>query len=281
MTYSTEISRRNPGLFIFMVDQSRSMSHKLGGGERSKAQEASEAINRQIYELIYRCTKTDGVRDYFEIGIIGYGARPDEAQSLLKDATIVPISRLAETPLRMVKRMEKMTDPDGNEVETEFEFPVWFEPVANSNTPMVSAFKTAKAWLDDWIAEHPGSYPPIVINISDGAATDGDVSKVAKELKELRSNDGNVLLWNCHLSELKGTPPVVFPSSVSELPPGERYANQLFEMSSELPEPFMAIAAERSLKVQPGTKGYVFNAGLDELLELLDIGTRAPVENLQ
>ena len=281
MAYSTEISRRNPGLFIFMVDQSRSMSHKLGGGDRSKAQEASEAINRQIYELIYRCTKTDGVRDYFEIGIIGYGSKPDGAESLLKDSNIVPISKLAETPIRMIKRLEKMTDPDGNEAETEFEFPVWFEPVANSNTPMVSAFKTAREWLEDWIAEHPNSYPPIVINISDGAATDGDVGEIATELRKLGTSDGQVLLWNCHLSELKGAQPVVFPHSEVELPSGDRYARQLFDMSSELPDPFMAIAAERSLKVEQGSKGYVFNAGLDELLELLDIGTRAPVENLQ
>lgn len=281
MAYASEISRRNPGLFIFLIDQSRSMSHKIGGGERSKSQEASEAVNRQIYELIYRCTKTDGVREYFDIGIIGYGSKADEATSLLGDSSIVPISKLAETPLRMVKRKEKLTDPDGNEVETEFEFPVWFEPVANSNTPMVSAFEMARTWIDDWLAEHPNSYPPIIINISDGAATDGDPLEKAKQIMEMKSSDGNVLIWNCHLSELKGAPPVVFPASESDLPAGDRYAKQLYEMSSPLPEPFLNIAAERSLNVSPGSRGYVFNAGLDELLELLDIGTRAPVDNLQ
>ena len=281
MTYSAEISRRNPGLFIFMLDQSRSMSHRIGGGERSKALEASEAVNRQIYELIYRCTKTDGVRDYFEIGIIGYGSKPDSATSLLGESTIVPISKLAESPLRMVKRKEKLTDPDGNEVETEFEFPVWFEPVSNSNTPMVSAFRMATEWIDDWLAEHTNSYPPIIINISDGAATDGDPLEAARHLMEMKSNDGNVLIWNCHLSELKDASPVIFPSSENDLPSGERYARQLFEMSSPLPGSFINIAHERSLTVSESSRGYVFNAGLDELLELLDIGTRAPVENLQ
>ncbi|MEM0159044.1 MAG: hypothetical protein QW812_05990, partial [Thermoplasmataceae archaeon] len=280
MSYSAEISRRNPGLFLFLLDQSRSMSHKLGGSQRSKAQEASEAINRQIYEIIYRCTKTDGVRDYFDVGVIGYGLKADTAESLLGDSSIVPISKLAENPLRMVKRTEKVKDPEGNEVESEFEFPVWFDPVANSNTPMVSAFNLAFEWIDDWIGEHPSSYPPIVINISDGAATDGDPSEQARKMTSLSTRDGNVLLWNCHLSELKGADPVVFPESESRLPAGDKFAKQLFEMSSVLPEGFIGVAQERGLVVSPGSKGYVFNAGLDELLQLLDIGTRAPVENI-
>ena len=281
MSYTSEISRRNPGLFIFMVDQSRSMSHKLGGTLRSKSQEAADAINRQIYELIYRCTKTDGVRDYFDIGIIGYGAAADTAASLLKEADIVPISKLAASPLRMEKRTEKVTDPDGNEVETEFEFPVWFEPVANSNTPMVKAFQLAKEWIDDWSAEHRDSYPPVVINISDGAATDGDPMKIAREIMEMSTSDGKVLLWNCHLSELKGARPLAFPSDQAVLPRDDKFAQQLFDISSVLPDSFLSIAQERSLDVNSNSRAYVFNAGLDELLELLDIGTRAPTENLQ
>lgn len=281
MTYNSEISRRNPGLFIFLIDQSRSMSHKLGGTLRSKSQEAADAINRQIYELIYRCTKSDGVRDYFDIGIIGYGAVSDTAKSLLNDADLVPISRLAETPLRMEKRKEVLTDPDGNDVESEFEFPVWFEPVANSNTPMVKALQLAKEWIDDWIAEHHDSYPPVVINISDGAATDGDPMDVATEIMDMSTTDGNVLFWNCHLSEAKDAKPLTFPPDPSVLPSNDKFAKQLFEMSSVLPEGFMALAQERSLEVSDKSRAYVFNAGLDELMELLDIGTRAPTDNIQ
>ncbi|HKJ96826.1 MAG TPA: VWA domain-containing protein, partial [Thermoplasmataceae archaeon] len=81
MTYSSEISRKNPGLFIFLIDQSRSMSHKIGGSDRSKAIEAADAINRQLNELINRCTKSEGIRDYFEIGIIGYGGARGQAFS--------------------------------------------------------------------------------------------------------------------------------------------------------------------------------------------------------
>ncbi len=281
MTYNAEISRRNPGLFIFLIDQSRSMSHKLGGTLRSKSQEAADAINRQIYELIYRCTKSDGVRDYFDIGIIGYGTEANTARSLIKDGDLVPISNLAENPLRMEKRKETITDPEGNDVESEFEFPVWFEPVANSNTPMVQALKLAQEWIEDWIAEHSDSYPPVVINISDGAATDGDPLEVAQDIMSLSTSDGNVLVWNCHLSSVKDEKPLTFPSDTGILPANDKFANQLFEMSSVLPEGFLALAQEVALEVSESSRAYVFNAGLDELMELLDIGTRAPTQNLQ
>lgn len=281
MTYNAEISRRNPGLFIFLIDQSRSMSHKLGGTLRSKSQEAADAINRQIYELIYRCTKSDGVRDYFDIGIIGYGTEANTARSLIKDGDLVPISNLAENPLRMEKRKETITDPEGNDVESEFEFPVWFEPVANSNTPMVQALKLAQEWIEDWIAEHSDSYPPVVINISDGAATDGDPLEVAQDIMNLSTGDGNVLMWNCHLSSVKDEKPLTFPSDTGILPANDKFANQLFEMSSVLPEGFLALAQEVALEVSGSSRAYVFNAGLDELMELLDIGTRAPTQNLQ
>jgi hypothetical protein len=280
MTYSAEISRRKPGLFLFLLDQSRSMSHKLAGQQTSKAREATDAINRQIYEIIYRCTKTEGVRDYFEIGIIGYGSKTDTAESLLPNATIVPISKMAENPIRIEKTTKRITDSEGEEVETEMEFPVWFEPVANFNTPMVKALKLAKEWCTEWLHEHSDSYPPVVINISDGAATDGDPIPAADELKSMSTSDGNLLFWNCHLSESKQDDAVIFPSDEEQLPKTDKFSRELFRMSSDLPEPFQDVAAERGLEIKNGARGYVFNAGLDELLELLDIGTRAPTENL-
>jgi hypothetical protein len=268
MTYSSEISRKNPGLFIFLIDQSRSMSHKIGGSSNSKASEAAAAINRQLNEVINRCTKSEGVRDYFDVGIIGYGAVRGQAMSLLADATLVPISELESRILRMEKRTETIDDQ-----EIDYEFPIWFEPVAASDTPMVKALNLAEEWVSDWVSEHPDSFPPIIINITDGEATDGDPLEVAQDIVSLSTSDGNAMVWNCHLSESK-TEPVSFPSSDDSLPQ-DRYAKAMFEMSSELPDSLLAIAREEYSNIEEGAKGYVFNAQLEDLLKLLDIGTRA------
>ncbi len=268
MSYSSEISRNNPGLFIFMVDQSRSMSHRIGGSSRSKAVEAADAINRQIAEIINRCTKSEGVRHYFDIGIIGYGFKRGQAASLLSGATIVPITDMEGRILRTENQKQVIDDQ-----EVDYEFPIWFEPVAASDTPMVQAIQLAISWVKSWVENHRESFPPIVINITDGESTDGDPLTSLATLQGLSTSDGNALVWNCHLSESK-VHPVSFPYAEHQLPE-DRYAKMMFSMSSELPEEMIAIAKEEYENVSQGARGYVFNAQLEDLIKLLDIGTRA------
>ncbi|MCL4335070.1 MAG: VWA domain-containing protein [Candidatus Thermoplasmatota archaeon] len=268
MTYDQEISRDRPGLFVFLIDQSRSMSHKIGGGVRSKAEEAADAVNNNLNEIVNRCTKSDGVRNYFDVGIIGYGAKRDTAISLLKDATILPISDLESRILTVEKRKQQI---EGEEIE--YDFPIWFNPVAASDTPMVKAISMAKDWISQWIDSHKESFPPIVINITDGEATDGDPVEAMNDLRSLSTEDGYVLTWNCHLSGATVTP-VLFPNSETSLPE-EKYAKQMFQMSSQLPEAMLAIAREEYKDIERGARGYVFNAQLEDLIKLLDIGTRA------
>lgn len=268
MTYSSEISRNNPGLFIFLIDQSRSMSHKIGGSDRSKATEAADAINRQLNELINRCTKSEGIRDYFQIGIIGYGGARGQAFSLIKDSTLVPISELESRILKMEKRTQVIEDQ-----EIEYELPIWFEPIAASDTPMVKAFQLAKEWASDWAVENSDSFPPVIINISDGEATDGNPKDVAAEIFSITTNDGDAMIWNCHLSSSR-TEPVSFPSSEDSLPE-DKHAHNMFDFSSVLPDNMVAIAREEYTNVEDNARGYVFNAQLEDLIKLLDIGTRA------
>ena len=44
-----------------------------GGGTRRKADVVADAINRFLQELSIKCAKEEGVRDYFHVGVIGYG----------------------------------------------------------------------------------------------------------------------------------------------------------------------------------------------------------------
>lgn len=65
---------------------------------------------------------------------------------------------------------------DVGTVPRRHKFPVWIDPVAKPRTPMSEAFNRAGAVLADWVKSHPESFPPILINISDGAATDSGKS---------------------------------------------------------------------------------------------------------
>src|SRR5438309_891720 len=73
MAYQAEISRKNPGCFLFLVDQSESMEDPFGGGEagRKKAEELATILNKLIHNLCIRCSKSDSIYDYFHVGVLG------------------------------------------------------------------------------------------------------------------------------------------------------------------------------------------------------------------
>lgn len=281
MAYAAEVSRTNPSCFLFLIDRSSSMSDSFGGAGsgRSKAQGVADAINRLLSNLVIKCTKSEGVRDYYDVGVIGYSQpREDEIRvgpaftSTLAERDLAPISQVANNPARIEERTRKVEDGAGGLIDQTFKFAVWFDPVANGGTPMCEALRYAYQTLQGWVSSHPSSYPPIVINITDGEATDGDPLPECERIKTLATDDGNVLLFNCHISSLAGSP-IVYPDSEAGLP--DQYAQLLFRMSSVLPSGLLAAAQAEGFVVGAQARGFVFNADLVDLIRFLDIGTRS------
>ncbi|ECH3817398.1 VWA domain-containing protein [Salmonella enterica subsp. enterica] len=273
MAYEAPISRNNPAAFLFVVDQSGSMSDKMSSG-RSKAEFVADALNRTLMNLITRCTKSEGVRDYFEVGVLGYGGQgvSDGFSGLPGGQILSPISVLEQNPVRVEDRTRKMDDGAGGIVETTIKFPVWFGPVAGGGTPMREALTRAAEELVIWCDSHPESYPPTVLHVTDGESTDGDPEEIARHLRQIRTHDGEVLLFNIHVSSL-GNDPVRFPSSDNVLP--DDYARLLFRMSSYLPAHLIHFAQEKGHTVGAESRGFMFNAEAAELVDFFDIGTRA------
>lgn len=274
MPYQAPIQRTDPTAFLFLVDQSGSMGDKMAASEKTKAQFVADVLNRTLMDLVTLCTKADGVRDYFEIGIIGYGAQgaQNALQGALGAQVLNPISALEANPLRVETRKRKTDDGAGGIVEQSVKFPVWFEPMANGGTPMCDAIRKAGEELAAWCDAHPNSYPPAVLHVTDGESTDGDPEPLADALRQFATNDGNVLLLNLHVSAVAGNP-ISFPAVDSGLP--DQYAKTLFRMSSQLPAHLAKVVQEKGLKVSSESKGYVFNAEASEIVAFFDIGTRA------
>jgi hypothetical protein len=273
MSYAAEITRANPTCFIFLVDQSSSMKEPFGGqANKQKAEGVADAINRLLQNLILKCAKSDGIRDYFHVGVIGYGGRVVSALGgSLAGQTLVPIGAIAGNPLRIEQRTRKVEDGSGGTIEQSFKFPVWFEAKANGKTPMCEALATAKQYGEDFLGRFPGCYPPLVLNITDGAATDGDPLPAAKAVRQLASQDGNVLLFNAHISSAQSVA-IEFPASEAGLP--DNFSRLLFRMSSKLPPRLFDAARADKFPVRDGACGFVFNANLVSVIRFLDIGTR-------
>ena len=273
MSYSAEISRANPSCFLFLIDQSGSMADPFPAdpGKR-KADGVADAINRLLQNLVIKCAKAEGVRDYYYVGVIGYGDRIGPAfGGALTGQELVPISVVADNPVRIEERNKRIDDGAGGLIEQKVKFPIWFDPVANKGTPMREALTMASGILQKFLADHPHCFPPVLIHITDGESTDGDPVDVMRQVTSLCSSDGDVLLFNLHISS-NAAQPIAFPAMPAGLP--DQYAQMLYDTASEL-TPFMqSVAKEQGFSVQPGAKGFVFNGDLTLVIQALDIGTR-------
>lgn len=273
MAFSAEISRTNPTCLLFLVDQSKSMLGAFGGqpGKR-KCDGVADAINRLLQNLVLKCAKADGVRDYFHVGVLGYGTDVGPRLAATSDERpLAPIGDIANSPLRLEQRQRMVDDGAGGLVEQSFRFPIWFEPTAGGKTAMNGAFEMAKDVLTDFISTYPDCFPPLVINLTDGKPTDANPLDAAMTLKGLKSRDGNVLLFNAHLSS-SPSPPVVFPSDESGL--ADKYAKLLFRMSSVMPPKLLSAARDEGFEINGPARGFAFNADLVSVIRFLDIGTR-------
>lgn len=273
MSYSAEISRTSPTAFLFLVDQSGSMQDVMGNG-KSKAQFVADVLNRTLATLITRCTKSEGTRDYFEVGVLGYSGSMAEngLAGHLSSAILHPISQIEAHPLRVEDRKKRVDDGAGGLIEQSIKFPIWFEPKASGGTPMCNAITSAAEQLVAWCDAHPDSYPPTVLHVTDGESTDGNPEELASQLKQIGTSDGNVLLFNLHVSA-SGGDPVKFP--ISDAPLNDDYAKLLFRMSSALPPHLQKVAQEKGIKATMESKGFVFNGEISEIVDFFDIGTRA------
>lgn len=287
MPYTADISRTNPACIMFLIDQSGSMTGDLAGQRgQPKMNLAADAINRTIDTLSQRCSQGMEIRDYFHLGIIGYNTDGSGNPTLTSglpgttsDQPFLIISQVVDAAV-MEERMVRESDGAGGVVDVNRQFPIWLQPKGDLGTPMVSALQLARRVIESWVSEHADSFPPIVINVSDGAASDGDPEPEALRLTSLQTNDGNVLLFNVHLSEVASSTLIQYPDSEDRLPQDDDYAKTMFRMSSLLPESSRNQASSFDLPVSEGSRGYVFNADAVALVQFLDIGTRA-ASNLQ
>lgn len=273
MAYERQVDRDHPSCIVVMLDQSDSMRDPLGGDPSlSKQSVVAEILNGLLYELILRCVKSpqEGPRSYFAVAVIGYctaGPGSPRIRSAfhppLDAADVAWVPDLAANPLRVDARP---ADSGAGTVSS----PIWIEPRAGGGTPMCGAFDRAGRLVAGWLQRYPASFPPIVLNLTDGESTDGDPAPWAERLRHLESEDGPVLLFNLHLSSEEADPNL-FPSKPDDLV--DEYARLLFEMSSELP-PFMLEAARaQGARVEPGARGFGFNADLRSIMTFLNVGT--------
>lgn len=280
MPYTAQITRSTPSAFIFLLDHSVSMSRTttLMGEPMTMAEAVARIVNRQINELVLRCIKSNEVRHYFDIAVVGYGDKSYSAwEGALKGRDFVSPEELRDNPFKRIMVKEEKKTRRGTVVK-EVEKVQWIQADHSGHwTHFHKAFDHAKQLLGQWMERHQDKdcYPPTIIHITDGqynGATKEEVQQKANELKSMFTNDGNVILFNIHINVNKEAN-ITFPKSIEELA-GNRFAIDLFELSSLLPlrynEEICKIKATDSSQRH---SAMAVNADMSTLIKLMDIGT--------
>lgn len=238
--YTAQITRNTPTAFIFMIDQSVSMKRKtmLYGEELTMAEAVARIVNNQINDLVLRCIKGAETRHYYDIAVIGYGESAYSGwKGALEGRDFVSPEELKNNPFRKIVTREEVRTRKGTSIK-EVEKVQWIEARHDGNwTHVHKAFDKVKGLLEQWMEKHKGKdcYPPTIINITDGefnGASKDIVLQQANELKSMFTNDGNVLLFNIHISTAK-TDCILLPVNKDEVK-HNAYSTTLFELSSLL-----------------------------------------------
>ena len=279
--YTAQITRNTPTAFIFLIDQSVSMQNytTLYGEEMPMAEAVARIVNHQLNELVLRCIKGSETRDYYDIAIIGYGENAYSGwKGELEGRDFVKPSELKEHPYKKITTKKETRTRKGVKV-VEIEEVQWIEAEATEGwTRVHHAFEKAKGLLDEWMEKHHDKdcYPPTIINITDGefnGATKEYVLQQANELKSMFTNDGNVILFNIHISADKDVS-VTCPASKDEVS-FSSLATTMYEMSSLLPMRYSDRIADLRGDGTPNNRytAMSINADMSTLIQLMDIGT--------
>jgi hypothetical protein len=280
--YEKPISTKDPGCLIVLFDRSASMRRTWANTQETLADGVARTLNELLLELLFASLKEPGkFRYYFDVGVFGYGVRPVAGGEGVESAfggalagkPLVALPELRDNPLaiREVPSVDVGVPP--------VRAPVWVEPASGHRTPMCQALAVARKHAHDWASGHPDSFPPVVINITDGMVTDSpyegaSIEEWAQRLFDIQTTHGPLLLFNIFLSRM-ATNAVMFPATDSDLPEPSRV---LFRISSPIPPSMAARAKSAGMPLQAGARGWGLNADAKMLVRFLEIGTRVEIE---
>lgn len=211
--YTTQITENNPTSILFVINQSYPTNEKIDfdGVPISKAEAVSHIINGVINKTISE-NKDDNIGKELFLDAIGYG---DYAYPLGDKGGFLPLQEIA-------------TSSKGQP---------WIKPQSEGNANLFSALRMATKRIEDWITEHPYSYPPTVIHITEyryHGVDDGVMVQLANELKFLSTSDGNTLFFNIIITAKDEEKAVCFPSSKCDIE-ASYYGEMYYLFSSRLP----------------------------------------------
>ncbi len=273
-----EVSSDNPALFIGLEDGSGSMFFNplQGGDGSSKAHYTASIMNGTLNEMMEKNREGLEPKPRIKVGLAIYSGQTHPlARSLLPGG-----ARLLTLP-ELYRQAQVVEIPtDGETVSRRF----WLEPHQGirgiPDTPMRAGLEYVYDTLVQELADGGRSRLVIVLHTTDGRFNvpdsrfggPGDPTPIFQRITDLVKGRGHyLLLGNIHLSHLTGGT-AVCPTTHRGL---DGFGQMLFNNSSIWPAELLEIGRRAGIPIQDGARFFGFNAGVDGLMNFIEMGTQA------
>lgn len=240
--YRCGATEKQRAAFIILIDCSLSMSQpsQLGSLNFSKLEIANLICNLIIDELVERSRAFHRICHLYDLAVLGYSQGNVISLFTGEEPSFTPIDRLNDIIPMPTTIYNNHVDKDGTVQSVPITYHRWINAQASGSTPMfealASVFSLADAWCHD--VQNRYSFPPIVINITDGAANDSDRASlidISKRIQSLHTEEGNALLFNVMLTSDPIEQHVLVPNN-RRFKSNNRELTTLFHMSSVIPK---------------------------------------------
>lgn len=242
MPYEAQAHRLSPALIIYLIDISGSMADPLDGMQ--KIEHVHQVLEKIFIKMIHRSRTGSGpedISDRYHVALFAYSNDVLDAFGGPR-----PISQVAQMGLPQF--------------------------TADEATNSWAAFTRAHDLLLEQIPTLGDRPAPLVCHLTDGEFNGADPEPVAREIMDLSTPDGPVLVENIYIGDGLTRVPIAdakaWPGISDESDLEDPYAPKLLRMSSPLPDTYAEmLRKEGGYRVEAGRRMLIpgTNRGLVEL----------------
>lgn len=269
---ATGFTEEHPGLIVILVDQSASMDERWEGTDTKKCDIAAQSLNEICEEISFTNRVGTAWKRRVYLVVAGYTTEADMDTLRLR---VLCEGWPSEFGPRWHDHGTAMKNKDENK-------PI--EAAAYFNTPLAEAFDKTSELVRKLMVNHPileSSFPPVVINITDGAPDDmkpdkgamtgnGEQTRRAAEaLKSIETPWGNLVLINLLIDPTQQSETVFFDRKNRLSLSGQLF----FDISSELPEYLRDKADRMNIPASEGARGFSITTSPKMLIKVLRWGS--------
>ena len=247
MSHKQRIDSNHRGLFVFLIDQSGSTSKEFGTTGEKMQDAIARVVNEILSVLVTKGNTAERYKCRYDFACLGYG----------NEVTSAFVATMSNDDILSAEVLFNAGISD------------YVLSASDGGTDMAKAFSKAKDVISQWIQKenHMDSFPPMIFNITDGDEYTGkDPESIVNEIKKMTTQDGEVLVWNIHVSPTANdaVDTISLLSDDSQLT--HPMAKKLFSMSSAIPN-------SGQFTEYAGKRAFAYNLNSQQLLKLLAIGT--------